>query len=240
MADYVSREVARERLRKACKAGTILSVIMLLLGLLYGGVAAIIGLEVAVPGFVTNALYVLVPTMGDRILAAADCGTKGFLIALSGLLGILMFHKISRTGEAFRAGQLKQLKFIAFLLMLLGFLPTVVGNAVKVALAVQSGSAPLAVLSFAVEPMCILAGLFVFMALRAQVAGSHLVREEGELMATDPVANAPEPSFAGVPDLGNVTTAVPVSDATVASPSVTPYGYDVESTGEQPPTYQEY
>ena len=212
MADYVSREVARERLRKACKGGTIVSVLLLLLGLCYGGIAAIVGLDVKLPfEFMYSFLYVVVPTMSDATLALAECTTKAVLLLLMGFIGILLFHKAAKTGEAFRTGQLRQLKFIAFLMILLGFLPTLVGNILKVALSIQSGGQALAVMSFAVEPMCILAGLFMFAAARVLAAGSYLGSQEEEL-ASDPYVAAAEPDFAGVPDLGSVPTASAADD----------------------------
>lgn len=213
MADYVSREVARERLRKACKGGTFVSVLLLLLGIGYGGIAAIIGLNVKLPfGFLYSALYVIVPTMSDAALALAECATKAVLLVLMGFFGILMFHKVAKTGEAFRVGQLRQLKFVAFLTILLGFLPTLAGNLVKVIYSMQQGGPALAVMSFAIEPMCIVAGLMLFMGCRVLVAGSRLGTQEEAMADIDPQYNAPEPDYADVPDLGSVPTATPVED----------------------------
>ena len=212
MADYVSREVARENLRKACKGGTLLSVLVLLLGLCYGGLAAIVGLNVKLPfEFMYTALNVVVPTLSDATIALAECATKAVLLVLMGFIGILMFRKVSKSGDAFRAGQLKQLKFVAFLSILLGFMPTVVSNILKVVLAVRAGGQPLAVMSFAIEPMCILVGFVMFAAARVLVAGSRYGSQEEEL-ASDPYVAAPEPDFAGVPDLGSVPTASAAED----------------------------
>lgn len=222
MADYVSREVARDNLRKTCRGGKILSAIVFLAGLLYAGIAAVIALDIALPfEFLYTALYVIVPTMADSMLALADCATKAFLLVLMGFLGLLMFGKISRTGEAFRPGQLKQLRFLALLTILLGFLPTLVGNGVKIALSIRQGSMALTTMSFAVEAMCILAGLLLFMACRVLVAGANLDVEQNELEQSIPSYDASEPDFADVPDLGSMPTAVPDED--------------VSSTMRQPP-----
>lgn len=216
MADYVSREVARERLRKACKAGSIISFFLLLGGLAYGGIAAIIALNIRLPfEFMYTFLHLIVPTMADTTLALAECGTKAALLFLIGLLGMLMFRKVNKTGDSFRTGQCRQLKFIAFLAILLGFLPSVVGNALKVATAIQLGNPPMAVMSFVVEPMCIVAGLFMFMATRMLVAGSLLGHQEEEFSATSMVDQG-EPDFMDVPDLAHVPTATPVPDETMA------------------------
>ena len=213
MADYVSREVARERLRKACQGGSAISAIVLLIGLLFGGIAAVIWFDVQLPfDFMYTGLNAIVPTVSDAMLSVAECGTKALLLFLMGFVGLLMFRKVSRTGEAFRSGQLRQLKFIAFLMLLLGFLPTVVGNAIKVALSVRAGGPALAVLSLAVEPMCIIASLFMFVACRVLVAGSLLGTQEEELVAADPVAAAPAPNFSGVPDLSSMPTATADAD----------------------------
>ena len=79
MSDYVNREVARDRLRKACKAGTIVSVLLVLVGILYGGIAALVFTKTAVPRIVAEALYFLVPAMGDTTLAVAECGSRAAL-----------------------------------------------------------------------------------------------------------------------------------------------------------------
>ena len=212
MADYVSREVARDKLRQACKGGTIVAALLLIVGLFYASIAAIVGLNVRLPfEFMYSFLYVVVPTMGDATLALAECATKAVLLVLMGFIGLLLFHKVAKTGEAFRTGQLRQLKFVAFLTILLGFLPSLVGNIVKVALSIRSGGQAMAVMSFAVEPMCIMAGLLLFAAARVLMAGSRLGSQEEEL-AADPYATAPEPNFTGVPDLGSVPTASAADD----------------------------
>ena len=207
MADYVSREVARERLRKACKAGVIVSALLLVGGLCYGGVAAIIATNTRLPEFLVNFLYLVIPTLSDTLLALVECTTRAVLFLLIGLLGILMFRKMSKTGDAFRSGQLRQLRFISFLLILLGFLPTVAGNIAKVIAAIQRGGSPMTVMSFSFDAMCIVAGLFVFMAARALVAGSLLGTQEQQL-AADPTTVTSVPNYDDVPDLTRVTTAV--------------------------------
>lgn len=224
MADYVSREVARERLRKACKGGTILSVLVFLMGLCYAGIAAVVGLNIKLPfEFMYTVLNVVVPTMSDATVALAECATRAVLLVLMGFVGMLLFRKVSKTGDAFRTGQLRQLKFVAFLSILLGFMPSLVSNIIKVIFAFRAGGQPLAVVSLVAEPMCILVGLFMFVAARVLVAGSRLGSQEEEL-ASDPYVAAPEPDFADVPDLGSVPTA-----------SVTDDAYGLENTTWQPP-----
>lgn len=205
MSDYVNREVARDRLRKACKAGTIVSVLLMLVGIAYGGIAALIYTKTAVPRFVSEALYFVVPTMGDTVLSIAECGTRAILFLLLGLIGLLMFRKVSKTGEAFRIGQLKQLRFLSFLVILLGFLPTLVANGAKVALAIRSGGSPLAVMSFAFDAMSIIGGLYLYMVARMLVAGAVVASQDG--VSGGYVPSTPEPDFVDVPDLSNVTTA---------------------------------
>jgi hypothetical protein len=220
MADYVSREVARERLHKACKAGIILSVLILLAGLVYAGIAAIIATNTRLPEFVINILYIIVPTLSDTYLALADCATKAVLFLLIGLFGILMFRKMAKKDDAFRTGQMRQLKFIALLLVLLGFLPTLVGNIAKVVMAIQRGGSPMAVMSFDVNGMCVIAGLFMSMAARALVAGSLLGKQQ-EQLAADPTTVTAEPDYSDVPDMTHVTTAVDVAPpTTVLEPAV--------------------
>lgn len=209
MADYVSREVARERLRKTCKLGRIVSVLMLLAGLVMGGVAAYIGLDVKGPEFVQKAIDFVAPQAQDQLLAIVELGTTAVLFFLIGLIGILMFRKIAKTGDAFRLGQLRQLKFEAFLLMLLGFLPTVAANVTRAVLAFQAGSSPLAGIDLAVDKMCVVAGLFAFIAIRPLVAGSLLGTEEEDLEMIDPVTTKPAPDYKDVPDLAHVPTASP-------------------------------
>ena len=220
MADYVSREVARERLRKACKSGTIIAVILLLLGFLYAGIAAAVWFNVAIPVFLVDALRMVIPTWDESTMAVAECGTKALLFFLMGLIGILMCRKVTKTGLAFRLAQLKQLKFVSFLMILLGFLPTIVVNVLKTVLAFQAGTPLFTNLSIVTEPMCILSGLLMFMAARILVAGAALSEMEDELYASDPISSSPEPSFAGVPDLSSVPTAQPVTSTTTTDPYV--------------------
>lgn len=174
MADYVSWDIARDRLHSACKAGIILSVLFLLLALLYAGIAALIFINVKLPDIVWSALYVIVPTMSNTTLALADCATKAALFLLMSIVGILMFSKVKKTDEPFRTGQLKQMRFLAVMLVLLGFLPTVVGNAVVIIEAMRKGGSPMAVMSFDANGMCIIAGLITYYAVRMLVAGSVL------------------------------------------------------------------
>lgn len=230
MADYVSREVARERLRKSCKLGTTCSVILLLCGLAYAAVVALVVTEIPVPRFVSNALYVVIPTLSDPLIAEVECAVRALLFLFMGLVGILMFRKVTKTGDAFRLGQLKQLRFLAILVFLLGFLPTVAANVAKMVVALRSSNSPLAVMSFAVEPMCIIGGLFLYVVARMLVSGAVLGHQE-QLVQADPTAVTDEPSFAGVPDLSQIPTA---QDSTlVGAPST----FDpVDTTLEQPPT----
>lgn len=210
MADYVSREVARERLRKACKTGTIVSLIVLLAGLAYGGIAALIFTNTKLPDLVYSALYVIVPTLSDTMLATVECATRGVLFLLIGLFGLLMFRKVNKTGDAFRAGQMRQLKFVASLTVLLGFLPSVAANIAKIALGMRQGGSPMAMMSFAIDAMCIVAGIFMWSAARMLVAGAVLGRQEEEMSLVEPTTTtSPVPDFGDVPDLANVTTAVP-------------------------------
>lgn len=206
MSDYVNREVARDRLRKACKAGTIVSVLLVLVGILYGGIAALVFTKTAVPRIVAEALYFLVPAMGDTTLAVAECGSRAALFFLLGLVGLLMFRKVAKTGDAFRVGQLKQFKFLAFLVILLGFLPTVVANGTKAVIALRSGLSPFAALSFAFDVMSIIGGLYLFMVARMMVAGAVLA-SQADVPSGGYVPSTPEPDFGDVPDLSNVTTA---------------------------------
>ncbi|MBP3894538.1 MAG: hypothetical protein J6D34_10935 [Atopobiaceae bacterium] len=211
MADYISREVARERLNKACKKGKILMVIVLLLGLLYAGLCALIAMDIKVPDMVYNIMLVIVPLMSDKILAAADCGTRGFIFLLTAIIGLLMFGKIAKTGDAFRSGQLKQLRVISVLTILLGFMPTLVGNGVKAFLAVRSGNPPIANMSLAIDVLCIGIGVLMFAVTRVQVAGGVLKSQEA-LIASDPIAGGmTEPNFANVPDISSMTTAIPAT-----------------------------
>lgn len=214
MADYVSREVARERLHGACKAGRIFAVLVLLLAIGYGAVVAIVITNVEVPKVVLDVLYKIAPTLNDQRLAVGDFAAKSFLLLLISIISIVMFSKVSRSGDAFRMGQLKQLKFVAFLLMLLGIVPSLAGNGVKVYDAVQAGQAPLSVIAVNPDAMCIVGGLLMFLAARMLVAGANLGSEEELLYAENPVADNREPDFVDVPDLANVPTAAPLtSDA---------------------------
>lgn len=174
MAENVSWDIARDRLHSACKAGIILSVLFLLLAMLYAGIAALIYMNVKLPDIVWSFLYVIVPTMSNTTLALADCVTKAALFLLMGIIGILMFRKVTKTDEPFRTSQLKQMRFLALLLVLLGFLPTFVGNAVVIIEAMRKGGSPMAVMSFDANGMCIIAGLLMYYAVRMLVAGSVL------------------------------------------------------------------
>jgi hypothetical protein len=220
MADYVSREVARDRLHGTCKAGRIFAVLLLLLGLGYGAVVAIIITNVAVPKVVLDILYKVAPTLNDQRLAIGDFSAKAILLLLISIVSIVMFSKISRSGDAFRLGQLKQLKFIAFLVFLLGFVPPLAGNGVRVYDAIQAGESPLSVIHVSLDVMCIVGGLLLFLATRVLTAGANLGTEEELLYASDPIADDREPDFVDVPDLANVPTAAPL----------TPDAYDMDQT----------
>ena len=223
MADYVSREVARERLRKACKMGSIASVLLILAALASGGIAALVGLGVRLPfEFMYDVLYALVPNMGDAVVATSECATRAVLFFLMGLFGLLMYRKMSKTGDAFRLGQLRQLKFQCLLIILLGFMPTLVGNIAKFIVAILEGTMPFAALYFEVDAMCVLGGLLAFLAARVLVAGAVLGRQEEEVATSVPVADVPAPDFTGVPDLANVTTAAPVMGSTAPAPVMDP------------------
>ena len=214
MADYVGREVARERLHGACKAGRIFAVLLLFLAIGYGAVVAIVITNIAVPKVVLDVLYRFAPTLNDQRLAIGDFSAKSLILLLASIISIVMFTKVSRSGDAFRVGQLKQLKFVAFLLMLLGIVPSLAGNGVKVYDAIQAGQQPLSVIWISPDTMCIIAGLLMFLAARMLVAGANLGVEQELLYAEDPVADGREPDFVDVPDLANVPTAAPLtSDA---------------------------
>lgn len=211
MADYIGREVARERLRKACKRGKILALLVLLVGLVYAGVAALIAMDVKVPDVVYDVMLVIEPLMNNKVLAVADSGTRGVILVLIAIVGLLMFGKIAKTGDAFRIRQLKQLRMIAILLILLGFLPTLVGNGVNVYLALSEGNALAGNMSFAIDALCIGIGILLFSVARVFVAGSVLNSQE-ELIASDPIAGGmTEPNFANVPDISSMTTAIPTT-----------------------------
>lgn len=223
MADYVSREVARDRLRKSCKLGRIVSILLLLAGLLLGGVAAVVGLDVAVPDFVLKGIgYVqpqltgLKPGSTDMLVAITETGARALLFFLIGLVGALMFRKIAKTGDAFRLGQLRQLKFEMFLLVLLGFLPSVAANVTRAVIAFQEKTSLLAGIDLSVDVMCVIAGLFAFIAVRPLLAGVLLGVEEEELEMIDPTSVSPDPNYSDVPDLAHAPTAVPeVPDTTL-------------------------
>ena len=232
MADYIGREVARERLRKACKAGTVFSVFVLIAGLAYAGMAGLIGMDVRVPDLVYNILVVLVPTIDDMVLATAECGTRALLLILAGIFGLLMFGKISKTSDAFRTGQLKQLRFLSVLVILLGFLPTLVGNGIKIYLAMRAGKAPTAVMSFAIDVLCIFVGLFMFVASRVLVAGS-VYESQNQKMASDPYEGSrTEPNFSNVPDISTMTTAVPATQTTSVQQAAPADGLTVPMASE--------
>lgn len=211
MADYVSREVARERLHDACKAGRIFAVLLLLLGLVYGGIVAVLIMNVELPKIVFDILYKAAPTLNDQRLAIGDFAAKAILLVLISIISLVMFGKISKSGDAFRVGQLKQLKFIAFLFLLLGIIPSIAGNGVKVYDATQTGVAPLSVISITPDMMCIVAGLMMFLAVRVLVAGANLAVEDDMLYGGDPSVGEREPDFVDVPDLSNVPTAAPLA-----------------------------
>ncbi len=205
MSDYISREVARERLRKTCKAGSIVSVLILLLGLFHAALVAIVFLGVQLPEVVANVQDNLV-AMDETYAGLANIGVRAVLFFLVGLVGTLMFGKMSKTGDAFRAGQMRQFKFIAVLLTLLGFLPSLVANGVNVFFAFQEGRDLFENFHLEASKLCILAGIFMFVVARVLVAGAVLGKQEEDLAGV-PGINPTDPSYAGVPDLGNVSTA---------------------------------
>lgn len=223
MTDYIGREVALDRLRKACKAGTIASVLLLLTGLFHAGIAALIFTNVKLPDFVWSVLYVVVPTMSNTTLAFAECVTKAILFVLMGIIALLMFGKMSKTGDAFRTGQLKQMRFISILVILLGFLPTLVGNGFMIAEAIRKGGSPMAVMSFAVNGMCVIAGLLMFFVTRVLVAGG-VVKDQGDLPAPAPAPAYDVPATTG---------------AFEAQPSTTSNVYDLTKTMASEPTTSE-
>ena len=225
MADRVNKEVARERLRRACKAGTIVSAIVLVLGLCYAGVAVLIGMGVNLPfQFMRSVLFLMVPTMDDVVLGTTEAATKALLLVLMGLFGILASRKIAKGSEPFRLGQLRQFKFVALLALLLGFLPTLLADLVKIGTSLQAGQPALAVLSFSVEPLCVLVGIMCFAAARILVAGG--VFEQAEEMgvpydaAGQTMADAPDLS-SRIPNIGN-TYAAPAEELTTALPAEEP------------------
>lgn len=226
MADFVSREVAREKLRKACKMGKIVSAGFIIVGLVYAAVAAVLALGVRLPTVMANAILWLVPTATETAFSLAECCTKALLFFLIGLIGTLMFGKVTRTGEAFRLGQMRQLRFVALMLVLLGFVPSLAGNAARVALAAQLGRMSLSVIDLSANLSCIAAGLLMFVGARMLVAGARLASQEKGMATVDPAVTTPAPDYHDMPDLANTPTAIPevpeVSDmATVRVPKVT-------------------
>jgi hypothetical protein len=197
-------------LHGTCKAGRIFAVLLLLLGLVYGGIVAILITNFEVPKIVFDILYKVAPTLNDQRLAIGDFAAKAILLLLIAIISLVMFGKISKSGDAFRVGQLKQLKFIAFLFLLLGIIPTIAGNGVKVYDAIQAKVAPLSVISITPDAMCLIAGLMMFLAVRVLVAGANLVDEEDMFYAGGSVSDEREPDFVDVPDLSNVPTAAPL------------------------------
>lgn len=183
MSVFVSREVAQDHLRSACKLGIFVSVVSLLVGIGYGAMAGAIGANVKLPDLVYSLMYLVVPTMSDAALALAECGTRAVLFFLMGLFGILMFNKMSKTGQAFRVGQARQFRFIALLMFLLGFLPTLVGNLLKIVLALKEGGSPVAVMSFNVNGLCTVVGLLAFVYARTLVFGAQYEEAKGHLVA---------------------------------------------------------
>ena len=211
MADYISREVARERLHKACSRGKILAFLVLIVGLVYAGIAAVIAMDVKVPDMVYDAMLVIEPLMANKVLAIADSGTRGFLLVLIAIICLLMFGKIAKSGDAFRTRQLKQLRLIAILVTLLGFLPTLVGNGVNIYFALSQGKALTGNISLSIDALCIGIGILLFTIARVFVAGSVLSSQEA-LFASDPVAGSmTEPNFSNVPDISSMTTAIPAA-----------------------------
>jgi hypothetical protein len=102
---------------------------------------------------VSKALYGVIPTLSDPLIAEAECATRALLFLLMGLVGILMFRKVAKTGDAFRVGQLRQLKLEALLVFLLGFLPTLVANVVKMVVAGENAQPIMRKLMGATNPL---------------------------------------------------------------------------------------
>ncbi len=217
MADFVNREVSRARLHKACNAGTTVSVLLMLVGCAYGAAAALVATNMAVPGFVATVLHTIVPTLADTALAIADCATRAVIFVLMGLVGVLMFRQVARHDDAFRVEQMRQLRFIALLVILLGFLPSLVGNAAKVALATQGGRPVLSELDLAVDGMCILGGLILFMAARMLVAASVLAQQDGGFVPRVSARRRSAPPTV----TGPVTSGAPIGSDAPAEPTGT-------------------
>lgn len=183
MAENLSIEVLRDHLRRACKPGTIISVIILIIGLVYAAIAGVLATNTKVPDVLYSFMYMVVPTMGDPLLALAECSTRAFIFFLMGVLGIILFVKISKKSDAFTVGHMQLFRFIALLMFLLGFLPCVVGNVTKIVAALRAGSSPMATMSFDVNGMCTIVGLLVFLAARSFVSGAKLADAEKQAAA---------------------------------------------------------
>ena len=214
MADYISREVARERLRKTCKAGSLVSVVSLLIGLIHFAFVALLYLGIQLPEVVVTLRENMI-AIDETLASLVAAGVKGVLFFLVGILGMLMFRKMSKSGDAFRAGQMRQFKTIAVLTTFLGFLPTLVKNGIMVFFAFQAGQPLFDNLHFDVSKLCIFAGILMFVMARVLVAGAVLGKQEDDLAGV-PGINPTEPTYAGVPDLSHVPTA---QDETTAMPS---------------------
>ena len=211
MADYVSREVAHEQLRSACKAGKIVSILVLLLGLCFGGIAAVIALGLQLPlQMMYNVIDMVIDSTSDVVLGTAEAATKAVLLFLMGLFGILACGKIGKTGEPFQPRALKRIKFVVFLTMLMGFLPTLVADIAKIIFCARAGMPLFEVLTYDVEPLCTLVGFIMFMLVRVLAAGATYEYQSDEFVAEHPTGDVEQPDFDGVPDIASVTTAAPL------------------------------
>ena len=212
MGDYISRDVARDKLYTTCKSGRIIAVLLLLLALIYGAIVGITVAGVELPKVAQDLLYMAAPTLADERLAIGVFAAKAVILLLASIILILMFSKISRTEDAFRYGQMRQLRFVGFMLMLLGIVPTLAGNGVKIYDAIMAGEQPLAAIVIQPDTMCFLAGLIMFMAARALAAGANLGYEEDSYYDEGPEELNSE--FEDMPDLSHPQTAMPLtSDA---------------------------
>ena len=222
MGDYISRDVARDKLYSTCKAGRIIAVLLLLFSLIY---AAIVGVTIAgveLPPVLKDLLYMAAPTLGDERLALGVFTAKALILFLASIILILMFSKISKTEDAFRYGQMRQLRFVGFMMMLLAIVPTLAGNGVKVYDAIQAGEQPLSTIVIQPDAMCFIAGLVMFMTARALAAGSNLHNEDESFYGATSEPEDINSEFDGVPDLSQVTTAVPLAPEPAMAPEPVP------------------
>lgn len=211
MGDYISRDVARDRLFSTCKAGRAVAILILLLSFVYGAIVGITIAGVELPPVAKDLLYMAAPTLNDERLALGYFTAKALILFLSAIILILMFSKMARTEDAFRWGQMRQLRFVGCMMMLLGILPTLAGNGVLVYDAIMANEQPLNVINIRPDVMCFIAGLVMFMAARALAAGANLFNEDDAFYSATSEPEDLGSEFEGVPDLSNVTTAMPLA-----------------------------